>query len=146
MTVELNYSAAGLLFPAISLLMLAYTNRFLGLAAVARNLVVQYRQHPDVQLQQQVLNLQQRLMLIRHTQAIGVLSLSLCTACLLALLFNVQILAQILFGSAILLMLASLVLSLTEIYLSVRAINLELESIVHPPLQLPEQNTDFSKP
>lgn len=129
MTQSLDYSAAGLLFPAISLLMLAYTNRFLGLAAVVRSLVLQYRNRPQHHIQEQVFNLKQRILLLRHAQVIGVLSLTACTVCLLALVLQLQLLAQVLFGLAVILMLISLVTSLIEIYLSVRAINLELEHI-----------------
>lgn len=126
---EVTYSSAGLLFPAISLLMLAYTNRFLGLAAVVRNLVAQYKHHPRGHIQQQVLNLKKRIMLLRHVQAIGVMSLASCTACILALVFANQMLAQALFGLAVVLMLLSLMVSLVEIYMSVEAINLELDHI-----------------
>lgn len=135
MTQSLDYSAAGLLFPAISLLMLAYTNRFLGLAAVVRSLVSQYRHHPQHHIQEQVYNLKQRILLLRHAQVLGVLSLTACTACLLFLLLNYQILANILFGIAVVLMLVSLMTSLVEIYLSVRAITLELEHI-HDDLEM----------
>lgn len=129
MSPEVTYSSAGLLFPAISLLMLAYTNRFLGLAAVARNLVAQYRHQPKSHIQQQVHNLRKRIMLLRHVQAIGVLSLTSCTACILALVFAQQFAAQLLFGLAVVLMLLSLIVSLIEIYMSVNAINLELDHI-----------------
>jgi hypothetical protein len=126
---EITYSSAGLLFPAISLLMLAYTNRFLGLAAVVRNLVAQYRNNHKLHIQQQVQNLRRRIMLLRHAQAIGVMSLTSCTACLLALVFANQMLAQVLFGLAVILMLLSLMVSLVEIYMSVQAITLELDHI-----------------
>jgi len=126
---DISYSSAGLLFPAISLLMLAYTNRFLGLAAVVRNLVALYRHHPQAHIQRQVLNLKKRILLLRQVQAIGVTSLTSCTACMLALVFSCQLLAQALFGLAVVLMLVSLIVSLVEIYMSVEAINLELDHI-----------------
>lgn len=127
--IALSYGDAGLLFPAISLLMLAYTNRFLGLAAVARGLVQQYKMTPSTHLTEQMLNLRQRLVLLRHTQAIGVMSLASCTACLLSMLLGQNIAATWLFGTALLLMLGSLVTSLVEIYLSVHAIQVELDHL-----------------
>ena len=69
---QLNFNTPGLLFPAISLLMLAYTNRFLGLTSAARNLVQQYRNKPDARLLRQVESLRERLSLVRLTQAMGV--------------------------------------------------------------------------
>lgn len=126
----LTYATPGLLFPAISLLMLAYTNRFLGLASLARHLIARYREEPDPRLLLQVENLRQRLALLRHTQALGVLSLFACTASLFGLLVDHQPLALTLFAAALLLMLASLALSLREIYLSVRALNVEFDDLV----------------
>lgn len=127
---QLNFNTPGLLFPAISLLMLAYTNRFLGLTSASRNLVSQYRSKPDARLLRQVESLRERLALVRLTQAMGVTSLLFCTACLFALFLNSQLTARIAFAAAMLFMLTSLVVSLREIYLSVRAINIEFDSLL----------------
>lgn len=127
----LSYNTPGLLFPAISLLMLAYTNRFLGLASLARHLIARYREAPDARLRLQVDNLRERLSLLRQTQALGVLSLLVCTASLFALLFDRQIEACVLFAGALILMLVSLGVSLREIHLSVRALNVELDAVLH---------------
>lgn len=121
-----SFSTPGLLFPAISLLMLAYTNRFLGLASLARHLTDRYEARHDPLVLMQVQNLRERIVLLRHTQALGLISLSLCTACMFLLLVSWQWLAQTLFGAALLFMLWSLALSLREVHLSVRAINVEL--------------------
>lgn len=126
----LNFNAPGLLFPAISLLMLAYTNRFLGLTSASRNLVSQYRAKPDIRLLQQVESLRERLSLVRHTQAMGVTSLLCCTGCLFALFLDSQSAARIAFAGALIFMLTSLGVSLREIYLSVRAINIEFDSLL----------------
>lgn len=131
----LNYNAPGLLFPAISLLMLAYTNRFLGLTSAARSLVSQYRAEPDTRLLRQVESLRERLSLVRLTQAMGVTSLLCCTGCLFALFLNSQISARLAFAGALIFMLASLGVSLREIYLSVRAINIEFDSLLSEPLK-----------
>jgi hypothetical protein len=126
----LTYATPGLLFPAISLLMLAYTNRFLGLASLARQLIARHREEPHPRLRLQVENLRLRLALLRHTQALGVMSLLACTASLFGVLIDHQPLAMGLFALALLLMLASLGLSLREIQLSVRALNVELDDLV----------------
>jgi hypothetical protein len=121
-----SFNTPGLLFPAISLLMLAYTNRFLGLASLARHLVDRYETKQDPNLLAQVHNLRERIVLLRHTQALGLISLSLCTACMCVLLLSWYKFAQILFGFALLFMLLSLSLSLREVHLSVCAIHVEL--------------------
>lgn len=125
----MTFSTAGLLFPAISLLMLAYTNRFLGLASVVRHLVTRYREHPDPDLRLQVDNLRGRIMLLRHAQAAGVLSLLLCTGSLFALFMDSELIARLSFGGSLLMMLGSLGISLWEIQLSSHAINIELDSL-----------------
>jgi len=126
----LNYNAPGLLFPAISLLMLAYTNRFLGLTSASRSLVSQYRAKPDIRLLRQVESLRERLSLVRYTQVMGVTSLLFCTGSLFALFLNNQPTARVAFAGALIFMMTSLVVSLREIYLSVRAINIEFDSLL----------------
>lgn len=110
--------------------MLAYTNRFLGLASVARHLVALYREKPHPRLKLQVENLRMRLALVRSIQGLGILSLICCTVSLLGLFLQLQAYAQISFAVSLLFMLASLALSLKEIYLSGRAINAELDSLI----------------
>jgi hypothetical protein len=126
----LNFNTAGLLFPTLSLLMLAYTNRYLGLTSAARSLAARYREAPDARLAQQVASLGERLGLVRHTQAQGVLSLLSCTACLGALFMGSQVAARFAFAAALLFMMVSLVTSLREIHLSIRAIQIELDSLL----------------
>lgn len=128
-----SYNTPGLLFPAISLLMLAYTNRFLGLASVARHLVSRYREQPDARLREQGRNLRLRISLLRHTQAQGVMSLMCCTASLFALFLERETLAWLSFGAALLFMLLSLAFSLREVHLSERALHIELDDLLQEP-------------
>lgn len=128
-TESLSYGTVGLLFPAISLLMLAYTNRFLGLASLVRQLINRYQDAPQAGLLQQIENLRHRVSLVRYSQAAGTLSLLLCTGCLFALFLGLRVAAALLFGAALLLMLGSLVIALREIHLSVRALEMEISAI-----------------
>lgn len=128
----LTYNAPGLLFPAISLLMLAYTNRFLALASLARHLVERDGADADPSVKYQIHNLRVRVQLIRHAQALGVLSLTLCTVCLFLLFVAKYLLAQLAFGLALVFMVASLGFLLREIYLSARALDKALAKIVEP--------------
>ena len=80
---ELSITTPALLFPAISLLMLAYTNRFLAIANLIRSLHAKYKQFPDDKhIITQIQNLRIRIRLIRSMQAIGVLSFLFCVMCM----------------------------------------------------------------
>ena len=130
---DMSLNAPGLLFPAVTLVMLAYTNRFLGLASVARNLAAQYRREPDAATEAQVATLQRRIALTKHMQTLGVLSLALCVACLFVLFYDLQPLARWLFSAALVSLLASLVVCLRENQLSVAALDIEIARALRPP-------------
>jgi len=124
---EIDLTTPALLFPAVSLLLLAFTNRFLALANLIRGLKKQYDEGHDEYLLPQIKNLTLRIRLIRNMQACGISSLLLCVTCMLALFFNAIILGQILFGISLLLMMLALIISLREILISVNALKLELK-------------------
>lgn len=125
----LPLSTPSLLFPAISLLMLAYTNRFLGLAAVVRGLHANWQTTQEPMLLAQIQNLRRRIHIIMHMQTLGVLSLMFCVASTTLLFFDHQTGGQITFGISLLLMLASLSLSLVEIQMSGTALDLQLRDV-----------------
>ncbi len=123
---DLPLSTPSLLFPAISLLMLAYTNRFLGLASVVRALHATWRSSGDPVLVAQITNLRTRIRIIKRMQTLGVLSMMLCTASMALLFFGLQIPEQVAFGLSLATMLGSLGLSLWEIQMSGTALDLQL--------------------
>ena len=125
----LSYSTPGILFPAISLLMLAYTNRFLGLASLSRNLLEKYRDSRDEVILNQIKTLRHRISLIRYTQSLGILSLIFCMSSL-AFVSLINFFAWILFGISIVLMIFSLLFSFWEIHLSIRALDMEIEDVL----------------
>ncbi|MHB1079619.1 MAG: DUF2721 domain-containing protein [Prosthecobacter sp.] len=126
---ELPLSTPSLLFPAISLLMLAYTNRFLGLAAVVRGLHANWQSTQEPILLAQIRSLRKRIQIIKHMQTMGVLSLMFCVASTTLLFFKQQTVGQITFGVSLILMLASLTLSLVEIQISGAALDLQLRDV-----------------
>lgn len=126
---ELPLSTPSLLFPAISLLMLAYTNRFLGLAAVVRGLHANWQTTQEPVLLEQIRSLRKRIQIIKHMQTLGVLSLMICVASMTLLFFGQQAGGQITFGVSLILMLASLTLSLMEIQISGAALDLQLRDV-----------------
>ena len=78
---EITLTTPSLLFPAISLLLLAYTNRFLGLASVVRSLHATYKTAPDPIYVPQIENIRKRIKLIRDMQFLGAASASCCARC-----------------------------------------------------------------
>lgn len=127
---ELSINTPALLFPAISLVMLAYTNRFLALSSRVRNLHDKYVAHEQKQIiWGQIKNLRYRLKLVKHMQTLGVMSFLMCICCMFLVYLNFDVIAQIVFGISLLLFAGSLFLSLLEIGLSTRAIELELSDM-----------------
>ena len=123
---DITLTTPALLFPAISLLLVAYTNRFNTIGARIRTLNSQYRENPDALLAGQIESLRKRVYLIKNMQAFGVASLFLCVLCLFVLFAGEMLIGKIIFSLSLLFMLVSLGLSLREILLSVQALNLEL--------------------
>ena len=127
---ELSINTPALLFPAISLVMLAYTNRFLSLSNRVRNLHDKYADHEQkVIILGQIKNLKYRLKLIKRMQTLGVLSFLFCIGCMFFVYLQIFSLAHVVFACSLLLFAASLLLSLLEIRLSTRAIELELSDM-----------------
>lgn len=117
------------LLPAISLLLLAYTNRFLALAALIRNLHDKYKTNPEQLIIAQISKLRYRVRLVRNMQTYGVSSLLLCVVCMLALFLGQVMAAKVFFGISLALMTISLGLSIREIWVSVDALNLQLSDL-----------------
>lgn len=125
----LDLTTPALLFPAISLFMLAYTQRFLALASLVRQLNEQYKQSKQKKLEKQIQNLRQRVYLIRNTQFLAVSSFFCCVLCMAFLFWELRTPANIVFGLSLVLLLVSLFLQLWEIQISVRALQLELDEM-----------------
>jgi hypothetical protein len=126
---DLTLTTPALLFSAISLLLLAYTNRFLALAVLVRSLHAKYKENPDELIFGQIKNLRLRLNLIRHMQIYGITSLLLCVVCMFLIYIGNMIVAIYVFGLALLLLIGSLGISIWEIQISVRALNLQLSDL-----------------
>lgn len=123
---NITLTTPALLFPTVSLLMLAYTNRFLTLATIIRTLHDRYHTNHDKSLLAQIANLRYRVYLIRNMQIYGVLSLLFCVVSMLALFAGWTAGGQWNFVIAMLLMIISLGISLRELQVSVGALDLLL--------------------
>jgi len=93
MTLEITTPAV--LFPTVSLLLLAYTNRFLALTAIVR----QMDSSGEVEHEfYQVKNLRKRLNYIKKMQYFGVSSLLMCAISMLFLFLQMDFIGKISFG------------------------------------------------
>ena len=126
---EIDISTPALLFSAISLLMLAYTNRFLALANLIRQYGALYKEHPETRFLKQIQNFDIRLNVIKKTQIFGVVSFLFCVLCMFLIFVNLIIPAEILFAISLICLFISLLLSLKELFMSIGALNVELEDI-----------------
>lgn len=125
----LTLTTPALLFSAISLIMLAYTNRFLAYAAVIRNLSEKYRERQKESLKRQINNLRLRLNLTRYMQIFGISSLLLCVLTMFLIYIKHQVFAVWIFGLALILLIMSLALLIWEIQISIRALRHHLEDV-----------------
>lgn len=123
---DITITTPALLFPAVTFLLVAYTSRFLAINARIRNLYERYQEKSDEVIIAQIVTLKKRVILIRNMQACGVAGLFLCVFCMLVLFGGWITLGKVLFIGSLLLLLASLGISLMEIFLSVDAISIEL--------------------
>ena len=127
---DITINTPALLFPAISLIMLAYTNRFLALSNRVRTLHDKYQSHEQKHIiHGQIKNLRYRLKLIKYMQALGVLTFLCCILCMYLIYIDAMVLANGVFAFSLVSFSASLGLSLLEIQLSTKALELELSDI-----------------
>ena len=129
---DITLTTPAVLFPAVSLLLLAYTNRFLALAGVIRKLHADHKAAPDPSYPGQIANLRWRIRLVRNMQFFGVLSLLLCTVCMYLIFLDYITAAEWIFSAGLVAMIVSLILSLVEIQSSIRALDLHLQDIERP--------------
>ena len=129
----LTLATPALLFGAISLLILAYTNRFLALAALIRSLHDRYRDARDEVTYLQIAQLRRRVRLVQTMQTLGAASFFVCLLTMLVLFADAMRAAQALFALSLVLLMASLALSILEIRISVGALDLQLADLEAPP-------------
>lgn len=127
---EITFTTPALLFPAISLLLLAYTNRFLALASLVRKLHDEYEQGKEnLIIVQQIRSLRYRLRLVRYMQTLGVFSFICSVFTMYSIYIQWERGAGFIFAIALVSLLVSLIISLVEIGQSTKALELELSDI-----------------
>jgi len=128
-TMHMTVTTPALLFPAISLFMLAFTNRFLSLGGRIRTLHDQYRDSRDDSVKAQIENLRTRIHMIRHMQGYGVLSMLACISSMICIFQEWMFVGQILFGASLFFLIISLIYSFLEIRISIQALNILLKDM-----------------
>ncbi|MBI9108939.1 MAG: DUF2721 domain-containing protein [Spirochaetales bacterium] len=123
-----NLTTPALLFPAISLLLLAYTNRYLTLASLIRDLYSRNQESKNRLFTDQIANLRLRIQIIKNMQILGVLSFFCCVLTMMLLFLGQIVAGEITFGISLSLLLLSLGLSIYEITISIGALNILLDS------------------
>jgi hypothetical protein len=131
----LHIETPALLFSATSLILLAYTNRFLTVATIIRGLKKAYKEKENSMILLEIKNLNLRLTLIRYMQMAGVMSLFLSVFTMLVLFLDHQLIGIYLFAASLLSLLTSLALCFWEINISVDALRLHLSDLTHKELE-----------
>ncbi|GAB5473297.1 MAG: DUF2721 domain-containing protein [Maribacter sp.] len=126
---ELSLSIPALLFPAISLTMLAYNARYLAIAALIRQLHQKYQETESESVGLQVKKLNTRLTLIKNMQATAIFSFLLAVITMALIYFEFASWANLIFGISLLALMVSLVLSLIEVQLSTKALSIQLKDM-----------------
>ena len=126
---ELTLTTPTLLFSAVSLILLAYTNRFLSYAQLVRVLKEQYKEHRSEVTAAQIANLRKRLYLTRSMQVLGISSLFFCVVAMFLIYIHIHSFAIYVFGLALILLIASLGISIWEIQISVKALEIHLQDM-----------------
>jgi hypothetical protein len=128
---QITLTTPALLFSAISLILLAYTNRFLSYATLIRGLHEKFKVNPNELLKGQIANLRQRLYLTKNMQISGVVSLFLCVGTMFLIFVGQHMIAVWIFGIALIMMIVSLGISIYEIQISVKALDIHLSDMEH---------------
>lgn len=123
---QLGLTTPAVLFSAISLIMLAYTNRFLAYASLVRELHARFKQSHDAVLLRQIINMKRRLRLTRAMQILGISSLLFCVVTMFLIYVEWTTIAEVVFGVALIMLILSLAVSIREIQISSQALDLQL--------------------
>ncbi|MEX0313336.1 MAG: DUF2721 domain-containing protein [Allomuricauda sp.] len=126
---ELNLSIPALLFPAISLTMLAYNARYLAIAGLIRQLHKQFEETEASPLKKQIDSLRKRLGIIKNMQATAIISFLLAAVTMFLIYVELMIWANVIFGISLVFLMISLILSLIEVQLSTKALGIQLSNM-----------------
>ncbi len=126
---ELTISVPTLFFSALSIMVLAYTSKFVAYGNIIRKLYQEYKSKPDEDLINQIKNLRERLSLIRNMQVCGITGLLLCVVSMFNIYIDNNQIATYVFGVALILFICALLFIIKEILISTKALDLKLKNL-----------------
>ncbi|WP_158975141.1 DUF2721 domain-containing protein [Cellulophaga sp. L1A9] len=126
---DLTLGIPALLFPAISLTMLAYNARYLAIAALIRQLHQKYQETASSSVSLQVQKLRKRLVIIKNMQAVAIFSFLLAVISMFLIYVQLDFWAKLVFGISLLALMTSLILSFIEVQLSTKALSIQLKDL-----------------
>ncbi len=135
----LSLTTPAVLFSAISLIMLSYTNRFLAYSAIVRDLYDKYKENPEKIILFQIKNLRKRLYLTRAMQVYAISSLLVCVLTMFLIYIHANTIAIYSFGLGIILMMISLIILIKEILISIQALDYRLSDLEKISSEKPNQ-------
>lgn len=126
---EFNLETPAMIFPAISLLMLAYTNRFVVLAGLIRDLYEQHKEAPKKEILAQIENLQKRMEYIKNMQVLGAIAFILAVGAMLLGMLGYYNTSTFIFTISLISLIGSLIYLLLELQISITALTIQLDDI-----------------
>ncbi|AKA35065.1 DUF2721 domain-containing protein [Flagellimonas lutaonensis] len=126
---QLDLTIPALLFPAISLTMLAYNARYLAIAALIRQLYKEFEETAASPLERQIRQLRKRLNIIKNMQATAIVSFLLAVVTMFLIYVELGVWANVIFGVSLVFLVISLILSLVEVRLSTKALGIQLRNM-----------------
>lgn len=126
---DFNLETPAMIFPAISLLMLAYTNRFVVLAGLIRELYEEHKVTPKQEILAQIENLQKRMSYIKNMQVLGAIAFILAVVAMLLGMIEYDFESAIVFTLSLVTLVGSLIYLLLELQISITALTIQLDDI-----------------
>lgn len=127
---QISITTPALLFPAISLLLLAYTNRYLTISNLIRTLYSKYKENPNSVILSQIQNLRRRVYMIKYMQLFGISSLLISVICMITLFGGFLIWGKITLAISLVLLAISLIITIVEIQISVDALEIQIADMI----------------
>lgn len=126
---DITITTPALLFPAISVLFLAYANRYLAITNRTRELHSLFKATQSFYAKKQVDSLRKRIRLIILMQLFAVMGIICCVLTMGLVFLDMQWMATASFLTGMILIVLSLLVSLWELLISTQALNIELQNI-----------------
>ena len=125
----MDITTPAILFPAISLLFVAYTNRLHSLSVLIRAMTTEGSDESKTEHTEEQLDiLQKRVTYIKRMQVFGILSFIFNLITIICLYINYDYLANYIFGFGLFMLSASLFFALLETLISTKALNIHLKN------------------